>query len=194
LSHRSPRSHGTRCDPLPVGAARRPHDPSGCLTWHRPSLWASTWRPKPFGSCAPTARARSWRAPARPFRRRTARGPGWSSRTRGRGGRPSSALRRATGALGPQRRRRIVAATVSATSGTVLLADAHGNPLGRALSYSDGRAIAEAARAQEVGHGRWEQLGLRIAPSFGLPKLAWLCARTRRANGPGGAFSTGARG
>lgn len=89
----------------------------------------------------------------------------------------AAALRRATGELPVAARRRIVAATVSATSGTVLLADARGEPIGPALLYSDRRAVAEAARAQELGAERWARAGLRIPPSFGLSKLAWLCAQ-----------------
>jgi sugar (pentulose or hexulose) kinase len=87
----------------------------------------------------------------------------------------AGALRAATGALDPAARARIVAVTVSGTSGTVVLADRRGEPMGPALLYSDGRAAADAELAQRAGATRWRRLGLRIAPSFGLPKLAWLC-------------------
>jgi sugar (pentulose or hexulose) kinase len=40
--------------------------------------------------------------------------------------------------------------------------------------YGDQRAVDEARAAQEAGAERWARLGLRIQPSFGLPKWAWL--------------------
>lgn len=88
----------------------------------------------------------------------------------------ASAVREATSRL-DREADDIVAVTVSATSGTVLLADDEGEPVGPALMYDDQRAAAEAGRAQEAGRDRWDALGLRIAPTFGLPKWAWLLAR-----------------
>ena len=100
--------------------------------------------------------------------------PGWSEQDAG-GWWPSvaSALRRLTDELGPQRRH-IAALAVSATSGTVVLADGGADPLGPALMYGDQRAEAEAERARRAGYDRWEALGLRVSATFGLPKWAWL--------------------
>ncbi len=62
---------------------------------------------------------------------------------------------------------------VDATSGTVLLADAAGTPLGPALMYNDGRATAEAtviarvAPRESAAHGT----------ASGLAKLLWLLRR-----------------
>lgn len=85
----------------------------------------------------------------------------------------AGALSRVTDALG-RRREDVVAVAVSATSGTVVALDAEGNPLGPALMYGDQRAVDEARTAQDAGAERWARLGLRIQPSFGLPKWAWL--------------------
>ena len=70
----------------------------------------------------------------------------------------------------------VVAVTVCATSGTVVALDREGRPLAPALMYSDQRAVAEAEVAQEAGARRWARLGLRVQPTFGLPKWAWLLA------------------
>ena len=74
-------------------------------------------------------------------------------------------------------RRSVVAVSVCATSGTVVALDRVGRPLGPALMYADQRAAAEAEVAQEAGARRWAGLGLRIQPTFGLPKWAWLLRR-----------------
>src|SRR5947209_7345333 len=68
----------------------------------------------------------------------------------------------------------VVALSVCATSGTVVALDAGAEPIGPALLYSDQRAVAEAGEAQRAGAERWARLGLRVQPSFGLPKWAWL--------------------
>jgi sugar (pentulose or hexulose) kinase len=70
-----------------------------------------------------------------------------------------------------------------------VLADESCEPVGPALAYDDARAVAEAARAQEVGRERWESIGLRIAPSFSLAKLAWLAARDGGLDGAAHAWS-----
>ena len=93
----------------------------------------------------------------------------------------ASALWGATGELERAERDRIVAMGVSATSGTVVLVDDDGEPLGPALMYDDQRASEEAEAAQEAGRERWDALGLRVSASFGLPKLAWLLARSEGA-------------
>lgn len=85
----------------------------------------------------------------------------------------ASVLREVSAALG-QASASVVALAVSATSGTVVALDGDGAPVGPALLYSDQRAADEAATARGAGAQRWQRLGLRIQPSFGLPKLGWL--------------------
>ena len=67
---------------------------------------------------------------------------------------------------------RVVAVSVSATSGTVVGIDAAGRPIGPALTYADQRALSEASIAQAAAPEAWAALGLTIASSFGLPKWA----------------------
>lgn len=85
----------------------------------------------------------------------------------------STALSGLTEALGG-RRRALAAVAVCATSGTVVALDGAGAPVTAALMYSDQRAVAEAEAAQRAAGERWAGLGLRVGPSFGLPKWAWL--------------------
>lgn len=80
-------------------------------------------------------------------------------------------LRSAVTALHPHVAiRNIIAMAVDATSGTVLLADAHGHALTPALMYNDSRAteqariIAQAAPRESAAHGT----------ASGLAKLLWL--------------------
>ncbi|GGJ89692.1 carbohydrate kinase [Streptomyces camponoticapitis] len=61
------------------------------------------------------------------------------------------------------------ALAVCGTSGTVLLTDGEGRPLTPGLMYDDGRATAEAALARERG--------LRVQPTWALPKAMWLLSR-----------------
>ena len=84
-----------------------------------------------------------------------------------------AALRAATEKLGPASAE-IAAVSVAATSGTVGLADEEGRPLGPALLYNDGRAEDEANAAQRAGRKRWDELGVTMSASWGLPKLVWL--------------------
>ncbi|MBI3777176.1 MAG: FGGY-family carbohydrate kinase [Gammaproteobacteria bacterium] len=70
--------------------------------------------------------------------------------------------------------RQVRALAVDATSGTILLADAHGHPLTPALMYNDGRAVNEAraltlhAPRNSAAHGT----------ASGLAKLLWLQRHT----------------
>lgn len=91
-----------------------------------------------------------------------------------------AALRQATASLGPDKRH-IVAVAPTATSGTIVLTDRAGCPVGPALMYSDQRAADWAQRADALGRGRWQACGLRIGPSFALAKLAWLADAGRLA-------------
>lgn len=68
----------------------------------------------------------------------------------------------------------LVAVSICATSATVVALDHHLQPIAPALMYADQRAVSEAQVAQHTGAERWARLGLRIQPSFGLPKWAWL--------------------
>jgi D-ribulokinase len=99
----------------------------------------------------------------------------------------AEALRRVTGELGAGVR--IAATAPATTSGTVVLADAAGEPLGPALLYDDRRGVAEAARAQELGRERWEAAAIRIGPSFAIAKLAWLASRPGSFDGAAHAWS-----
>lgn len=92
-----------------------------------------------------------------------------------------AAVRESLSAL-PSDAGRVAALAVCSTSGTVLLTDARGEPVTPALMYDDGRAEAEARRAQEVGADVWHELGHRIQPSWALAKLLWLM----RSAPPGG--------
>jgi D-ribulokinase len=69
---------------------------------------------------------------------------------------------------------RVRGVAVCSTSGTVLLTGTDGTPLTPALMYDDGRAEAEAHRAQEAGADVWRSLGHRIQPTWALAKLLWL--------------------
>lgn len=65
---------------------------------------------------------------------------------------------------------RVAAIAVDGTSGTLLLADAKGQPVTPALMYNDGRAIAEAEQIREIGG----KLSGAQGASSALAKLLWL--------------------
>lgn len=71
----------------------------------------------------------------------------------------------------------ITVLSVCSTSGTVVALDRDMAPIGPALMYADQRAVPEAQAAHRAAAGRWASLGLRIQPSFGLPKWAWLVSQ-----------------
>ena len=101
----------------------------------------------------------------------------------------AATLRELTALLGSDARR-IVALAPATTSGTIVLADGDGEPLGPALLYDDVRAHNEAERAQRLGAERWERAGLQIGSSFALAKLAWLAGRPQGLEGAAHAWST----
>ncbi|MBZ0070171.1 MAG: FGGY-family carbohydrate kinase [Gammaproteobacteria bacterium] len=68
---------------------------------------------------------------------------------------------------------RVTALALDATSATVLACDAAGEPLGPALMYNDGRAVAEAARIATVAAPGSAARG----PHSGLAKALWLQKR-----------------
>ncbi|MBQ0862403.1 FGGY-family carbohydrate kinase [Streptomyces sp. RK75] len=84
----------------------------------------------------------------------------------------AEALRQATSAL-PARGAEVTAVAVSATSGTLVPADAAGRPLGPALMYDDRRAADHNAEAQRAGAARWRALGLTVGPTAALGRVAW---------------------
>lgn len=68
------------------------------------------------------------------------------------------------------------AIAIDGTSGTVLLTDAQGQPLGPALMYNDARAREALARIQAVAPPD----STANAITAGLPKILWLAAHTRQ--------------
>ncbi|CAM05698.1 xylulokinase [Saccharopolyspora erythraea NRRL 2338] len=84
-------------------------------------------------------------------------------------------LRECTAALG-ERSSGIAALAVSATSGTVVLVDRHGDPVTPALMYDDRRAGAEALTAAEAGARRWDRIGIRPSAGSGLARIARLAS------------------
>lgn len=70
----------------------------------------------------------------------------------------------------------VQAVAVSATSGTIVAIDDHGDPVSPALMYDDRRGEAENAVAAEAGAQRWSSLGMAIAPTAALGRIAWLRA------------------
>ncbi|MBO1330647.1 FGGY-family carbohydrate kinase [Streptomyces sp. VRA16 Mangrove soil] len=105
------------------------------------------------------------------------RGPGGTSEQDASSWWPATAgaLRRATSAL-PGLGREVRAVAVSATSGTLVPADAAGAPLGPALMYDDRRAADLNSLAQQAGSARWARLGLTVGPTAALGRIAW-CVR-----------------
>lgn len=69
---------------------------------------------------------------------------------------------------------RVRALSVTSTSGTIMLLDAAGRPLTRALMYNDARAQAEAAEVEAAGAELAARLGYRFNASFALSRLLWL--------------------
>lgn len=88
------------------------------------------------------------------------------------------ALRQATSRL-PARGREVAAVAVSATSGTLVLTDRDGRPLGPAQMYDDRRAAALNAEAQHAGAARWAALGLTVGPTAALGRVAWFASLAR---------------
>ena len=64
----------------------------------------------------------------------------------------------------------VAAMAIDGTSGTLLLCDAQGNPIGPALMYNDARANAEAERMERIVSEQSAAHG----PTSGLAKLLWL--------------------
>jgi sugar (pentulose or hexulose) kinase len=83
------------------------------------------------------------------------------------------ALARTTSAL-PRGGGEVVAVAITATSGTIVAVDRHGDPVGPALMYDDRRAAVHNEKAAEIGHQRWRALGMSVSPTASLGRVAWL--------------------
>ena len=70
---------------------------------------------------------------------------------------------------------KIVGISVDATSGTFLLTDADGRPLGPAIMYNDLRPPRKP-RAAAALRGTLRPYGIEIAAAFALPKIMHLAA------------------
>lgn len=68
----------------------------------------------------------------------------------------------------------ILTAVVGATSSTVLLIDAHEQPMGNALLWMDSRAVAEAAAFNTTGHKVLHYSGGENSVEWMGPKSLWL--------------------
>lgn len=68
----------------------------------------------------------------------------------------------------------IAALAVTSTSGTLVLVDDAGAPVGPAIMYSDLRAAAEAGEVRAVSQAWADKLGTQISGSFALARLRWL--------------------
>ncbi|MGP4015576.1 FGGY-family carbohydrate kinase [Saccharopolyspora sp. 5N708] len=82
-------------------------------------------------------------------------------------------LAECTAALGT-RSSEVGSLAISATSGTVVVVDANGEPLAAALMYDDRRAEAEARTAVQVGAPRWQRTGITPSAGSGLARIGWL--------------------
>lgn len=89
-----------------------------------------------------------------------------------------SAIRAALAAL-PGGGERVRGLAIAATSGTVALVDAAGEPLGPALMYDDRRAADLTAVAYEAGRGRFVALGLQSSGIGAVGRIAWLVGQHR---------------
>jgi sugar (pentulose or hexulose) kinase len=73
--------------------------------------------------------------------------------------------------IGPDR---LAAVAVDGTSGTIVLLDGNGDPLGPGLMYNDGRSTAEAEALNELAETFCNRHGYRFAASFAIAKIEWL--------------------
>jgi sugar (pentulose or hexulose) kinase len=70
---------------------------------------------------------------------------------------------------------KVLGVAVDATSGTIVLADAQGNPVTPGIMYDDGRAGDEVEKVNQAGSSVWNALGYkRMQAPWALPKLLWL--------------------
>jgi sugar (pentulose or hexulose) kinase len=77
-------------------------------------------------------------------------------------------------ALAGRGHRPLAAVALDATSGTILVQDPGLQPLTAGLMYNDGRAAAQAERAIAAGSHVWARFGVRMQPSWALPRAIWL--------------------
>lgn len=83
----------------------------------------------------------------------------------------AAATAETVGRLDTSRRRDIAAVSLCGTSGTVIEVDAAGAPVGPGIMYDDARAAAEAAEVAQADPDRWDRLGFRIQPSWGVATI-----------------------
>ena len=69
---------------------------------------------------------------------------------------------------------RLAAVAVDGTSGTIVLLDAVGVPVGPGLMYNDARSTVEAVQLNELAADFCDRLGYRFNASFALAKIEWL--------------------
>ncbi|GEL21924.1 carbohydrate kinase [Pseudonocardia sulfidoxydans NBRC 16205] len=74
------------------------------------------------------------------------------------------------------RGRAVAAVAVDSTSGTLVVQDRRGLPVGPAWMYDDTRAAARVPAVQDAGAAVWTALGYRMQAAWALPKLVELCA------------------
>ena len=86
----------------------------------------------------------------------------------------TASARACRAALADVQPERVRGVATDSTSGTVLLADSHGEPLTEGVMYDDSRATGQASRVNEAGEAVWSRLGHRMQAGWGLPKLVWL--------------------
>lgn len=63
---------------------------------------------------------------------------------------------------------------VDSTSGSVVVVDHAGHPLGPAIMYNDTRSAAHVEEVRQAGRALEQKLGYLFNSSFALPKLVWL--------------------
>lgn len=87
------------------------------------------------------------------------------------------ALLDVTSQMGPRAVAR--AAAVCATSGTIVLVNAAGDPLTPGIMYDDARGAPYRDQVQDVGEAVWDRNGYQMQSTWALPKLMWLAEHGR---------------
>lgn len=80
-------------------------------------------------------------------------------------------LRKIVGELDPAL---VKAISISATSGTVVVVNSKGEPVGPGIMYDDARGAKFASIANEADPDYWERLGYAVQGSWGICEIAWL--------------------
>lgn len=77
------------------------------------------------------------------------------------------------------------AISISATSGTVVVLNSKGEPIGPGIMYDDSRGAKFSSIANDADPDYWERLGYSVQGSWGICEIAWL--------GENGFLKTGSR-